>query len=188
MKDDYLWDRGGEPDAEVAEFEETLGVLRYQPRPFEFPLDARAPRNVFASVGRGLAPRLAIAAAFALALLALGVWLGMQSWPRSPAIARDAATSAPVTMPEFVAHVPTAAASDSSGSDVAVVPAVEPKLHESYRRVNPTPAVTQQREALVAKDQLMLALRLASAKLNLAQKKTLNINPRDPLQNQRKIG
>jgi hypothetical protein len=187
MKDDYLWDRGGEPDAEVAELEDTLGVLRYQPRPFEFPLDAPAPRNVFTSLGRTL-PRLAFAAAFALALLALGVWLGMQSWRQSQAIARDAATPAPVTMPEFVAHVPAAAANHSSGSDVAVVPAVEPKLHESYRRVNPTQAVTQQREALVAKDQLMLALRLASAKLNLAQKKTLNINPRDPLQNQRKIG
>lgn len=30
---DYLWDRSGEPDPEIKELEETLSVLRYQPRP-----------------------------------------------------------------------------------------------------------------------------------------------------------
>lgn len=34
---DYLWDRTGEPDADVKELEELLGSLAYQPRPLELP-------------------------------------------------------------------------------------------------------------------------------------------------------
>jgi hypothetical protein len=37
MKDDYLWDGSGEPDADVEQLEKLLGSYRYQPRP----LDAR---------------------------------------------------------------------------------------------------------------------------------------------------
>jgi len=46
----------------------------------------------------------------------------------------------------------------------------------------------QQQEALAAKDQLMLALRLTSAKLSLAQRKAQSTNPADMIHNQHKIG
>ena len=39
-----------------------------------------------------------------------------------------------------------------------------------------------------AKDQLMLALRVASAKLSFAQRKMQSTNPRDLIHNQHKIG
>jgi hypothetical protein len=31
MKEDYLWDKTGEPDPEIQQLEEILGTLRYQP-------------------------------------------------------------------------------------------------------------------------------------------------------------
>ena len=37
MKDNYLWDRTGEPDPEMQKLEEILGELRYQPRPLQIP-------------------------------------------------------------------------------------------------------------------------------------------------------
>ena len=49
-------------------------------------------------------------------------------------------------------------------------------------------AANKLKEGEAAKDQLMLALRVASAKLNFAQKKTQNMNPRDLIHNQHKIG
>jgi hypothetical protein len=33
MKEDYLWDRSGEPDPELQKLDEILGTLRYQPQP-----------------------------------------------------------------------------------------------------------------------------------------------------------
>jgi hypothetical protein len=44
------------------------------------------------------------------------------------------------------------------------------------------------KEAQAAKDQLMLALRLTSAKLNFAQRKTQDLNQKDTVNNQHKIG
>jgi hypothetical protein len=51
------------------------------------------------------------------------------------------------------------------------------------------PLSTQEREeALAAKEQLMIALRLASEKLNLAQRKTQGPAPPTQIRNQHKIG
>ena len=35
---DYLWDKKGEPDAEVARLEALLGAFRHEPRRLELPL------------------------------------------------------------------------------------------------------------------------------------------------------
>jgi hypothetical protein len=43
-------------------------------------------------------------------------------------------------------------------------------------------------EALQAKEQLMVALRLASEKLNLAQRRTQSSSPPNLIRNQHKIG
>jgi hypothetical protein len=43
-------------------------------------------------------------------------------------------------------------------------------------------------EALAAKEQLMVALRLASEKLNLAQRRTQSSSPPNPIRNQHKVG
>jgi len=54
MKDDYLWDKSGEPDPQIQELEEILAPLRYQPKPLELPDNVRR-RNYYV-------PLLAIAA------------------------------------------------------------------------------------------------------------------------------
>src|SRR5262252_6856822 len=67
MKDNYLWDRTGEPEADVQEFEEILGTLRHRPRTLEIPAGIHPRRRSFV-------PAIAIAAAVLLLLLAAGLW------------------------------------------------------------------------------------------------------------------
>jgi hypothetical protein len=71
---DYLWDKTGEPEADVEQLENLLGTLKYQPRPLDIPAHAMPtvkparPATIFFS-----RPRLAIAASLLLTLLA-GLW------------------------------------------------------------------------------------------------------------------
>ena len=60
MNDDYLWDRSGPPDPEVARLEETLAPLRYRHRAGL--VEARRPRSLWA------------AAAAAAVLAAVATW------------------------------------------------------------------------------------------------------------------
>jgi hypothetical protein len=66
---DYLWDRKGEPDADVARLEELLGAFAHEPRPLELPAEAVTheprPARLLPFAPRPRAPRL-----FAPALLA----------------------------------------------------------------------------------------------------------------------
>ena len=202
MKDDYLWDRTGEPDPDIQQLEEILGTLRYQPQPLEIPAGLRvgSERSFF----RRLAPRLAVAATIVMLLLGLGLWLGLQRLQRSQPseIVKTGGASKPN---------PAAAPSpDESRNPSLTVSSPEPqqkRTAESRRhRVNPSllagntnrsrntavkkPQLTarQLQAAETAKDQLLLALRVASAKLNFAQRKTQDLNQREPVQNQHKIG
>src|SRR5258705_10390661 len=48
MNDDYLWDKSGEPDPEIAKLERTLSGLGHDDRPLELPetiAPAQAPRR-----------------------------------------------------------------------------------------------------------------------------------------------
>ena len=74
MKEDYLWDKTGEPDPEIQQLEEILGTLRYQPKPLELPQHLPTPRQ-----RRNYLPLIAIAASVMLALLAAGVWLHVRT-------------------------------------------------------------------------------------------------------------
>lgn len=203
---DYLWDKTGEPDPEIQELEEILGTLGYQPRPLEIPADLQTiPTRGFFST-----PRLVIAATLAMALLGLGLWLGLQrsQQPRSPVVAQTPIAPAPgknpgsreLSNPDQSAKntgvamfgVPEQKDKDlsrrhSAGSSVAVN--INRSRHTRAGLVRQGQVAVQElREAEAAKDGLMLALRMASAKLNFAQKKTQNINPREPVHNQHKIG
>jgi hypothetical protein len=66
---DYLWDKSGEPDAEVERLENLLGSLRQERRPLELPPE------IFVAHPRRRAAWFPYAAAAALALAALaGFW------------------------------------------------------------------------------------------------------------------
>jgi hypothetical protein len=85
---DYLWDKTGEPEADVQELENLLGTLKYKPRPLEIPADAMPhaaaatrPAMVFSR------PRLAIAASLLLTLLAGAWFITRQGEPQKNGIA-----------------------------------------------------------------------------------------------------
>jgi len=197
MSEDYLWDRTDKPDPEIQQLEEVLGTLRYQPRPLNIPAGFEVERAQ--SFFRRSAPRLAIAATIAVLLFGLGLWLGLHrlkqnQQPQSVAISNSPAMkSTPVPAP--TANTNPERLSSSSHDELAAglkdgnVPKVQ--RHGSATRSgaslrNQLLALKKRHEAEAAKDQLMLALRLASAKLNFVQKKTLN--SRDEIHNQHKIG
>ena len=162
MNDDYLWDKTGHPDPEIQQLEEILGTLRYQPRPLALPQK------------RNYVPLLAIAASLLLALLAGGIWLRMRSRNTTPP--QQAKVDSPAPAPK---------------------PDVTPVSPEKKSALNPTPVVATNRhrhrsvqsaeereEALVAKEQLMLALRVTTQKLQLVRTRT---QP-NQIKNQHRVG
>lgn len=146
MNDDYLWDKSGEPDPEIQELENILAPLRYQPTPLELPEDVVVRRkwNYF--------PLLAIAATVLIALLAAGVWLRVRTEKSAPPQEAKSVPSVP-SVPSVYKKTPT--------------PEVAQKKVIRKRRYVKKP---ESEEAIAAKEQVMLALRLASEKLKLAQK------------------
>jgi len=164
MKNDYLWDRAGEPDADIKELEDVLGTLRHRPQTFSIP------EEVLPAVRRSSWQPYAIAAAIAMLLIAAGVWL---RWRQSQTPMREMA-SVPVTAS------PSPVSTNSINHPQAPVPVqvvkplhVKTPTHIAKRSV-PLPhdelTAAQREEAVAAKQQLMVALRVVSAKLNLARR------------------
>jgi hypothetical protein len=173
MNEDYLWDKSGEPDPQVQQLEEILGSLRYQPKPFEISRDVPAPQR------RNYFPLIAVAAMLLVALLAGGIWLQVRrSRDSQPHQAR-------LPVPPSVEEKTVATPEPKKNAD-------KPELREgtvavNKKRRNRSTALgkREREEALAAKQQLMLALRLASEKLNLAHKK---IQPANQIKNQHRVG
>jgi hypothetical protein len=172
MNEDYLWDKTGEPDPEIQQLEEILGTLRYQPKPLEIPREVLVPRR------RRYFPVLAIAATLLVALLAGGLWLRARTAGESqPEQAKQAAAPA---VEKSVTTIPEPSLKTNN----------KPAIHENTVAVhNRRPKRTvmgkrEREEALAAKEQLMLALRVASEKLNLAHRKTQST----PVKNQHRVG
>jgi hypothetical protein len=183
MSDDYLWDRSGEPDPEIERLERTLGKLRHKSAPLVLPV-ARPRRYFF--------PALA-AAAVVLLMLAGGLWLSLRrsinEETNSPrlSIARPVPyllagmkqpvlTASPAIKPSN--HGEQVALGSSSQAARRALPrrVVEERQTLSFptaarRRVPHDKDQRVLREGERATEQLMLALRFASSKLNLVQKK-----------------
>jgi hypothetical protein len=70
MTDQYLWDRTGEFDPDVAELERLLSPLAHDGRPLVLPASARVPRTALAV--RQVVPMLALAAT--VVLIVAGIW------------------------------------------------------------------------------------------------------------------
>lgn len=151
MNDDYLWDKTGEPDPQIQQLEEILGTLRYQPRPLPLPVTRR--RSYF--------PVLAIAATVLIALLATGLWLRVRT-NNQPAQKEQAHVPAP--SPTIVEH-------KTVNEPEKVDPPKKMRRNRSNQSALSAAKRREREEALAVKQQLMLALRLASEKLNLAHKK-----------------
>jgi hypothetical protein len=198
-----LWDKTGEPDPEIQQLEEILGALRYQPRPLRIPeeIQIRRTRGFF----RDLGPRLAIAATIAMLLVGLGLWFALQRLQRRQSgqpteIARQApavtSNPTPAAMPARDDNQKLAVSSSGSDQKLIDVPrrhrVDQSTLARNANRLRDEAVentqVANAREGAAAKDQLMLALRVASAKWTFAQKKTQSTNPRDLIHNQHKIG
>ncbi len=190
MENNYLWDRSGEPDPEIQELEEILGTLRYQPRPLEIPHHVRIGRR------RSFFPTLAIAAAIALCAVLLGLWFGFhrrQSAPvlqaRNPQQIEPKVNASPQPQPVPVSKpVQTAALKNPKLAIERRSTAPRNLLVQNQRRATQVrqPALTA--EELAEKEQVLVALRLVSAKLNLAQRKTQGVPQLNTIRNQHKIG
>ena len=180
MKEDYLWDKTGEPDPEIQQLEEILGTLRYQPKPLELPQDLLTPQR-----RRNHFPLVAIAATLLLALLVAGLWLRVrtqgESQPKQASI-----TPAPSTT--------VAKKNDEDPKEQKIEQVrkggwapLRPLSRNSKHRSSSTALAKREREeALEAKQQVMLALRLTTEKLSLVHKKTQN--PSNQIKNQHRVG
>jgi hypothetical protein len=199
MNDDYLWDQTGDPDPEIQQLEQVLGTLRYQPRPLDLPAQVRIgrPRTFF--------PRVAIAAAIAMMLAGSAAWLlvskngapvGLESLAKPPAPQTPALQTVEKLTPErvatsakddLVATSPNNSALENKPKRLEVHKNVRP--HKQFRTPRATELTASQRaEGEAAKDQLLLALRVASEKLSLAQKKAQGGYPGNLIRNQHKVG
>jgi FtsZ-interacting cell division protein ZipA len=167
MNEDYLWDKSGEPDPQIQELEDLLAPLRYQPKPLELPNELPVVRR------RNYFPLLAIAATVLIALLATGLWLRVRTEKSEPP---QEAKSAPSVSP---------VKEETATPEVVVKNIDSPK--KRVRRHKPVLTRHERDEAIAAKEQVMLALRLASEKLKLAQRRTQGASP-NQIKNQHKVG
>jgi len=183
MNDNYLWDRTGEPDAEVQQLEDLLGSLRYQPRPLEIPPTMNVRRK------RAFIP-LAIAAAIALLMIGAGLWVRFANSNRRPILQAERAPDS------------TAPARTAPPSNDQPISATTPEPRESFsggrkanrrvmaaksRRPSEPAAPVLTAEELAQKEQVIVALRLVSVKLNLAQRKAQGLPQINSIRNH-KIG
>ena len=177
MNDDYLWDKTGEPDPQIQQLEEILGTLRYEPKPLQMPENLPLPQR------RNYFPWLAIAAGVLLAILAGGIWLRTRSRVETPQRQAEVQSPAPV---KEVTPAPieqkTPELKPNSREEVVAVHKHRPKVS------TPVLSKREREEALVAKEQVMLALRLTTEKLSLVHKKTQNTNPASQIKNQHRVG
>lgn len=194
MNDDYLWDRTGEPDTEIQELEEVLGALRYQPKALRIP-DEQLRSN-------WSVPKMAIAAALATILVGASSWLIFSR--RS--VTEDHRPVATVPAERVLKTQPENSA--TSANDSAAEPPIASSNTQNKRKaggIQKMMVAGNKRarrsksagseltakdlaDARAAKEQLLLALRLASAKLSVAQKKAQGGYPGNLIRNQHKVG
>lgn len=180
MKEEYLWDKSGEPDPEIQKLEQILGTLRYQPKSLDLGDDLQIRRGI-----RHL-PLLAIAATLLIALLAGGLWLRVRNKtvPQLHKATIESPAPRQLNSPE----------NDNRRSEQALLHESTHERKPMVRRVRHSTTLrdsnmtaSERVQALEAKQQLMTALRLTSEKLSLAQRKAQGASP-NQIRNQHKVG
>lgn len=193
MKDDYLWDKSGEPEAEVEHLERVLGRLRAKSGGHEELMPAfdkcvrKRPRN-FPKV-------LLIAAACALAVLGLGAFAATlqqqssqqasgnmvmvnQDLPGQEVLTPDAA------LPTKIVNEARQPENKSEAIETYIARPQRTTLESRRRSGKLREALINEREraeGLMAKEQLIKALQITSSKLNSVQKKVQGEEKQGPL-------
>jgi hypothetical protein len=175
MKDEYLWSGSGDPDPDVAELEELLSGLSFERNPTSCP----APSNEVP--GRSSFPfPTAIAAALALVALGGALWLFSQSGAGVGLTISPLPSNEVAATPPRIADVGPATPPISPGMDSPRVSRTRnsnalnrrgaARSNQALVARKPVQTPIDRIEGERAKDELLLAMRIASAKLNMAQK------------------
>jgi hypothetical protein len=188
MNNNYLWDRSGEIDPDIQELEETLGTLRYQPQPLQIPTSLQIGRR------RSFYPLMAIAATIALVAIALGLWFAFKQHRVAPSF--DVRQNSQPAPKQIEKQKPQ---QNEQPQQALVNPNLKPpdsqkrrreptrNLQARYKIGTPAPPELTPAE-LAEREQVLVALRLVSAKLNVAQRKTQGLPAPNSIRNQHKIG
>jgi hypothetical protein len=200
MNEDYLWDKSGEPDPEIVQLEKRLESLRYKRPVKPLPLPARSRWSSYLH----FSPALAAAAALLILLLAGGLWLGLRSsgskdkkelaatnavnevkqseqivsGPRPPIGTQTPAVIKEQRVEKLTAKVSTGAVGTRGKSSRRYSATRQMTASVSGANVpaNPRRGQLAREEGENAKAQLIMALHIASDKLNTVQKK-IQVNP-----------
>jgi hypothetical protein len=194
---DYLWDPSAEADPDVEEFEEALSHIRYRPGIPELPEPLE---KAFQERRPGRSPQLlAAAAALAFMLLASGLWLGWQTNQRRAHPAQVANSNESFGAPDEIAKgEETAGQSGNEMQQMKGTVQLQKPLRDVWRcapvrkrrvitdggyevrspsAIQPVTKAPEQNlyasnaaNGEAAKEQIMLALQISSAKLSLAQR------------------
>ncbi|HYE71960.1 MAG TPA: hypothetical protein VEF04_01465 [Blastocatellia bacterium] len=171
-ENDYLWDGTGEPDAEIEQLESLLGKYRYQPLPLALP-----PKQTYAVESRSSALRIWAIAAMALIALATAVWFGLNrsNTPRPDQAMQPNSTPGTVNKTPSNVIVPEAEKDPAPKQEIVAEQKAPQRIRSNRTKASGKIEFKLDQasiaEAERAKEQLMLALHLASSKLNIAQKK-----------------
>ena len=185
MNEDYLWDKSGETDPEIAELERQLGRLRFKAAAHPLALPTALPATAW--YRRNFSSMVAIAATLVILLLAGGLWLSWRgsifndgkilqvadSGPRPPIGPIDSTTAA---------NKPEAPQVNNSASNTVQPARFRDRARSERRReliaaraaINQARARREQqlaREGEAAKAQLIRALYITSDALNTVQRK-----------------
>jgi hypothetical protein len=198
MNNDYLWDRTGEPDAEIQRLEEILGTLRYESRQLAIPAQLRPERR------RMFFPPLAIAAAIAMMVVAAGLWFALSRQKvAQPSEAKTVPAGQKLNDKQTPGAIPNGSPIEqltrNPNSHTAIVTAPRHRPSRNVLASNPRKrrgvtasasgmTAEERDQAEAAKDKLMLALRVATTKLSLAQRKAQGTPAANTIRNQHRIG
>jgi hypothetical protein len=188
MDNNYLWDRSGEIDPDIQELEETLGTLRYQPQLLQIPASLQIGRR------RATYPLLAIAATIALVAIAVGLWFAFNK--RQATAPREAKQISQPALKQIDKQQPQ---QNDQPQQAAVSPDVKPSVTQKRHReaarnlvarykVRPSAPPELTPAEIAEREQVLVALRLVSFKLNIAQRRTQGLPAPNSIRNQHKIG
>jgi hypothetical protein len=214
MNDNYLWDRTGEPDPEVQELEDVLGTLRYQPRPLELPagIQPMTRRGYFPTLAiAAMIAMMVLAGGIWVRFHRSqasnpGGLANKTETDRTPNVSPNLGNEQKNLQQKFA---PPSSRSSPGDEDKAVAPVDKsqrrmiaqrtqswprrPRANTNEATVSPDEmgaemTAAERAEGEAAKEQMMQALRLVSAKLNYAQRKTVGLPATNNIHNQHKVG